>query len=154
MGKLILAGILLISQLGSIGSGAVLTWDSDGASGGATGGSGNWDTSTALWDNAGSMQIWNNGTNDLASFGGTAGTVTVQTNVTASGLHFLTDGYSVVKGTATGLTLTGPGTLQADAGVTATIITPIQGSVGFEKTGAGTVVLSRQQGLRAPLRCK
>jgi hypothetical protein len=41
---------------------------------------------------------WVNANNDTAIFGGTAGTVTPESNVTGGGMTFGTDGYSITAG--------------------------------------------------------
>ncbi|MCP5533476.1 MAG: autotransporter-associated beta strand repeat-containing protein [Akkermansiaceae bacterium] len=120
-----------------------LHWDGD-TSGGGNGSSDVWDTSTANWnpasDYTGTAQSWNNANNDSAVFGGTAGTVTLGTAITAGGVTFETDGYTV-----TGSTLTLAGTtptLSSGSGVSASIASSLAGSSGLTKTGDGTVALT------------
>ncbi len=122
---------------------ANLVWDSDGASGGTTGGTGTWDTSTALWDNAGSMEDWINAFN-IAYFGGTAGVVTVASTVQAGGLVFNTTGYRLTGGTITLAAPTGAtsSTIQVDALSSATVESILAGNSGLTKTGNGTLVLT------------
>jgi len=86
--------------------GATLTWDPDAVVGAPYGGVGTWDTSASVWDNAGVLQAWNNGSLDTALFGGTVGTVTLGAPITAGGLIFNSNGYSVTGDT---LTLATPG---------------------------------------------
>jgi len=130
---------------GTPGFTADLVWDSDGVSGGLTGGGGTWDTSSLLWDNAGSMQAWLNANNDVADFGGTPGIVALGAPITAGGLTFSSNGYSLSGGT---LTLTSPSSLGAallnvtTLGHTATIQSQILGTNGLTKTGLGNVVLT------------
>ncbi|MGA2443220.1 MAG: autotransporter-associated beta strand repeat-containing protein, partial [Tepidisphaeraceae bacterium] len=76
------------------------TWDPGftGASTGPSGGTGTWDlNTTADWYNSGTTSdvVWtdNTGANDTATFGGTAGTVTLNTNLGALGVVFTTAGY-------------------------------------------------------------
>ena len=90
------AGVVLFAL--ALGARATtLTWDADGVSGGTTGGTGTWNTASALWDNAGVMTTWNNATPDSAIFGGTAGTVTLGSAITAGTLTFNTAGYTIAK---------------------------------------------------------
>lgn len=92
----------------------VLNWDADGAAG--LGGTGAWDTTSTLWNTAGSgaaNSIWTTGTGAsgfAANFGGAAGTVTVQaggitTGVLAAGnqsaLNFDAGGYTITGGKIT-----------------------------------------------------
>jgi hypothetical protein len=75
-----------------------LSWTSTGNS--TLGGSGTWDTSSALWWNGASAQSWatNTTSGDTAVFAGTAGTVTLGTNINALGLQFTTTGYTITPG--------------------------------------------------------
>ncbi|KKB07435.1 hypothetical protein VE26_11735 [Devosia chinhatensis] len=86
----------------------------------------------------------------FAIFQGTAGTVSVDNDagdVTATGLQFVTSGYSV---TGDALTFTGadPATIRvgdgtaASATMVATISSMLAGTAGIEKTDYGTLVLS------------
>ncbi len=92
-------------------SAATLYWDADGSITAATGGNGVWETTLPLWhvgSPTGSLQTWTDstGTSDIADFAGTAGTVTLNTSLGASGLIFGTTGYS----------LSGAGTLNLGSG--------------------------------------
>jgi|GEM_PF-2013328 len=82
-------------------SAASLSWTSTGDSN--LGGSGTWDTSSALWWNGSSAQTWatNTTSGDTAVFAGTAGTVTLGTNINALGLQFTTTGYTITPGSNT-----------------------------------------------------
>ena len=113
--------------------GATLTW---------TGGAGPWDTSSSLW-NPGPV-AWINANSDTALFNGASGLVTLGGPITAGGLIFNSDGYSLTGGTLT---------LQPIAGVNypsinvlafdrATIGSVLAGTNGFAKTGDGTLVLT------------
>src|ERR1051326_1249006 len=113
-----------------------LTWDANGAAAG-TGGTGTWDTATALWFNGTAFVPWTNVAFDNAIFGGTAGTVTVTGTLTIHNITFNTAGYTLSAGT-----LTLGGTLPTiDMTVTATINSSITGTSGLSKTGTGTLVL-------------
>ncbi|MBC8128288.1 MAG: autotransporter-associated beta strand repeat-containing protein, partial [Gloeobacteraceae cyanobacterium ES-bin-144] len=77
-----------------------------------------------------------------AVFGGTAGIVTVSDGITASGLKFDVDSYTLTGGS---IVLMDPITPIIDiknSGQKATIASSISGVAGLEKTGAGTLVLS------------
>jgi fibronectin-binding autotransporter adhesin len=117
---------------------ATLAWDPAGAGGG----DGTWDTTTASWDSGGSAVAWSNGTNDTASFAGSAGTVTLGEAITAAGLTFTSDGYTVTGGT---LTLSGGGAANVanvGSGLSATLASGLSAADGIEKTGAGTLTVS------------
>ena len=119
-----------------------LTWDgSDVVTTGAQGGTGIWNANlTANWWSSSDV-VWPapGGTNDVAVFGGTSGTVTL-TNVIANGLTFNTTGYTLASGT---LTLNGSTpTITSASGIATTISSGIAGSSGLIKTGAGTLTLS------------
>jgi hypothetical protein len=92
--------IALVCEWGGGAEAASLQWDANGAVPG-TGGSGTWNTSTALWFNGSSFQNWNNATLDDAAFGGTAGTVTLGVAITAHNLTFDTSGYTLTGSTLT-----------------------------------------------------
>lgn len=116
-----------------------LQWDTDTATVGAQGGTGNW-LSTNFWNDGANNVSWVNGS--TATFGGTAGTVTVNGALTANGLTFLTNGYTIAGPNA--LTLGGAAPVisiptQANS---ATISAPLAGTAGLTKTGSGTLVLS------------
>ena len=110
----------------------------------ANGGSNTWNTALMFWD-AGPTAIpgndnsaWINGAGNRAYFGGTAGTVTLNTGITVGGLTFNdSPGYRL-----TGNTLT----FDADGAITtnvdATIASVLAGSVPITKAGAGTLTLT------------
>ena len=133
--RVMAAWLLLI--LGRTAMGAHQTWDPNGAAAG-TGGIGARDTSTALFNSG--ATTWSNGTNaaDVADFGGTAGTVTLGTGVTAGGLQFDTSGYLITGNT---LTFGAPFTITTNA-TTATVASILAGSNTLTTAGAGTLVLS------------
>ncbi|UPG92214.1 autotransporter outer membrane beta-barrel domain-containing protein [Luteibacter aegosomaticola] len=117
-------------------------WDVNGGSNGS-GGTGTWDTSTALFNSAsdgvaGPFVKWNNAALDNAIFAGTAGTVTLGAPVTASQLTFSISGYTLTGGT---LTLAGA-TPTINLGGNATIDSVIAGNAGLAKTGGGSLTLS------------
>ena len=83
---------------------ATLSWDgADATYNASLGGTGTWDTSLLNWGNGVADAAWTDTTGlfDIASFGGTAGTVTLGTNVKARGLIFGTAGYTVTGNTLT-----------------------------------------------------
>ena len=92
--------IVLVCGLGMpsrVDAQQTMTWDPNGATAG-TGGSGTWETTSAIWFNGTSFVPWTNGTLDIALFGGTAGTVTVGVPISAQTLTFQTGGYTVRAG--------------------------------------------------------
>jgi len=139
----------------SIQSGSSVNWDANGTTAG-TGGTGTWDTTTTdRFRNGASGTTsfrWVNsstGNDHTAVFGGTAGTVSVATGgVTASGIQFDTTGYTIQSGT---LTLAGATPLISVSTGTATITSVLAGSGGFEKVGAGTLVLGSANTVSGPV---
>ena len=86
----------------SSASAATLYWDGATPAGLPGGGTGTWDTSTGNWDNtpsADSSTVWVNANLDSAVFGGTAGTVTLGTDITVGGLRFDTTAYTITGAT-------------------------------------------------------
>ena len=117
-----------------------LEWSADGVTPGS-GGTGTWKTSTALWFNGITFQDWNNAALDDAVFGGTAGTVTLGTAITAHDLIFDVTGYSVTSRT---LTLGGVSpTISVLTGGNATINSTLAGNSGLTETGGGTLILTK-----------
>ncbi|MEI6464508.1 MAG: autotransporter-associated beta strand repeat-containing protein, partial [Verrucomicrobiota bacterium] len=115
-----------------------------------TGGNGTWTAAnnTTTWKNVAGAAAgaWQSRT---ATFGGTAGTVTVDNTAGAvnfTGAQFLTSGYTVAGGS---LTTTAPDAViqvgtggAAGANHTATIAAVITGTGGINKTDLGTLTLS------------
>jgi autotransporter-associated beta strand protein len=122
--------VIVISE--PLAEAATLAWNPAGAGGGT----GTWNTSATDWDNGGSAVAWNNANSDTASFGGTAGTVTLGEAITAGGLTFTTTGYTV---TASTLTLSGTPVITADTGIDVTLASILAGSDGITKVGGGNV---------------
>ncbi|WP_186291825.1 autotransporter domain-containing protein [Ancylobacter moscoviensis] len=112
--------------------------------GGSTpvGGSGIWTATDTNWLNAdGSMSTLWGGVQGI--FHGTPGTVTVEGTQAFESLEFVVDGYALVAGSGGALAPTGMAHLWAEgAGTTATLATPIMGTGGIVKIGAGTIVLT------------
>jgi len=102
----------------------------------SAGGNGTWDTTTLNWDAGAAPHVsWNNANNDIAIFGGTAGTVTNQ-GVTVGGLTF-TAAYTLTNNT---VTFGAAGTISNSSAVT--IASILAGTGPITKTGAGTLTLS------------
>ena len=114
------------------------------------GGSGIWQASSGNtnWTNAGGTVNGAYSDGAFAVFGGTGGTVTVDNGlgqVTASGMQFAANGYTIAGG---GVALIGPQSTvrvgdgsTAGAGFTATINAALSGDTQLVKTDAGTLVL-------------
>jgi len=84
---------------------STLSWDGgDATNNGTFGGTGIWDLTTVDWTSAIPSEInWSDASAtgvDTAVFGGTAGTVTLNANLSALGLSFTTTGYTI-NGTKT-----------------------------------------------------
>ena len=84
---------------------ATLYWDGTSTTANADGGTGNWDNNNLTnWDTlalVGANSVWLNSTPDLAVFGGTAGTVSLTSAITAGGITFNTTGYTIQSNTLT-----------------------------------------------------
>ncbi|WP_246192181.1 beta strand repeat-containing protein, partial [Pseudoxanthomonas sangjuensis] len=115
-------------------------WDVNGNTAGL-GGTGTWNGSNLFWNSnstgtGGSVFAWDNAALDDAFFGGTAGTVTLGSPITAHSLNFLANGYTI-----TGNTLTLAGTnpfISTTGGNTATINSVLAGSNGLTVNGTST----------------
>ncbi|MBZ9996199.1 autotransporter-associated beta strand repeat-containing protein [Mesorhizobium sp. BH1-1-4] len=136
----ILAASLLVGIAATPAGATDRYWDANSTSPGL-GGTGIWNTTSALWNNqteAGPMVIWSNGALDDAFFVGTVGTVNLGAPVTVHNLTFGVSGYTLTGGS---LTLGGAApTIDSGTG-TATINSIIAGSAGLTKVGAGTLTL-------------
>jgi autotransporter-associated beta strand protein len=138
------SGILSVT----VSSGSISYWDANGSdatsqTSAAGGGTGNWDNSTADWWLSGaSDSVWPAGT--VATFGGTAGTVTVAASVVADALTFKTPGYTLNG--ASPVTFASPSaTIAIPAGAATTISSPIAGGAALTNisvSGPGTLILS------------
>lgn len=142
------AGALPLSLASVLAIGAAAAadryWDPNATAVGR-GGAGTWNTTSSLWSPSGDgvsgpYSAWSNGTLDKAIFGGTAGTVTLGTPITANGLTFETSGYVLNSGTLT-LGGTTP-TITTNTSATATINSILAGTAGLTKAGAGTLSLN------------
>ena len=122
------------------GNAASLLWSPNGVTPGG-GGTGTWNTSTALWYNGTSFQSWTNAPVNDAVFGGSAGTVTLGVPITVENLMFNTTGYTIAGST---LTLGGvTPTIGVVPGGTATISSVIAGTIGLTQAGGtGTLILT------------
>ena len=110
-----------------------LNWDPAASNSNSGGGSGTWNTGS--WYNGTSDVGWVTG--DDAIFGGSAGTVSLTSGITANNLIFNTAGYTVTGNT---LTLSG-GTVNM-ATSSGTIASVIGGSAGLTMTGSGILTLT------------
>ncbi len=106
-------------------------------------GSSGWVSASGL----GGAGTWSNGgtfdSSKLATFGGTAGDVTVTSATVNKGIAFQVTGYALNSGT---ITVSGANdadnSITTDSGVTATVGSAISSAVKLNKEGAGTLVLS------------
>lgn len=129
----VLAAMLLSASTFTSAGAQTLSFGPTGA-----GGAGTWDNATVNWFNGSTAVPWVGG--DTAVFGGSAGTVTVNGTVAVGGATFNTSGYTITGGT---LALSGATpTITTNAGVSATINSPITNSATLVKSGAGTLAFS------------
>jgi hypothetical protein len=111
-----------------------LTWDTvDGDGATITGGSGTWDTSTINWNSGAGNTSWVNANKDLAIFSGTAGTVSLGSDITASGVTF-----------SSGYTIGGAGfTLTLDNGASPAVISKnASGTISANLASSGAVSIN------------
>ena len=143
--------IAAVMALAGSARGTVLDWDPAGNQSNS-GGVGTWNTTSTnmIWHNGVAVGdlAWVNANLDTARFGGTGGTVTLSTGITAGGLNFNVDGMTV-----TGNTLTLGGATPAInvlGGATATISSTLAGTAGAVVTGGGTLVLTQANTISGP----
>jgi fibronectin-binding autotransporter adhesin len=134
--------VAVIAGLGGASARAVTNyyWDPNGSlsGGSASGGSGTWDNgTTADWyPGTGSADVvWPNTT--AAVFNGSAGTVTLGSNVTAVGMTFTTSGYVLATGA---YTLLDTGQVNFNSNVT------ITGTGGMVETTGATLIVTNAVG--------
>lgn len=111
-----LAGLVCLFSVSSVRAQTTLYWDGDGTGAvgnpptSGVGGSGTWDLTTSNWWNGTSYTTWANlggATGTQASFGGTAGAVTIDAGGvrvgvgTSTGVNVTTSGYSFSGGPVT-----------------------------------------------------
>ena len=126
---------------------AVMTWDPATSGGTAVGGGGTWNTSNTSWWNTSTDLAWSDSTNanDTALFSGTAGTVTLGTNINAGGLTF-SSSYTLYGTTAaTTLTLSG-GTVNIGSNTINIGKMTLGGSNGFTMQGTGSLIFGQYGG--------
>ena len=142
--KHVIAGLVLAIPPCPV-SAADVSWDTTPGvpgpgNGTLTGGPGTWNITNGNWTtDAGATNIaWINGP-DVAVFSGAAGAVDLGIPITAGGLVFNSDGYSVTGNT---LTLAGAPVITVGTGFFTTISSVIAGTVGLTKSGLGTLNLT------------
>jgi len=114
-----------------------LYWTSNGTT---LGGTAAWDSSGSKWSPSSTSvagAAWTAG--KTAIFGGTAGTVTLGSAITAGGLTFSTTGYTLVSGTGGSLATA---SISVDPGLSATVSAKLTGTADLGKAGTGTLILS------------
>ncbi|MBN8419890.1 MAG: autotransporter-associated beta strand repeat-containing protein [Verrucomicrobia bacterium] len=137
--KLIVRLFIAFALPGLAVAASSLTWDADGTAGGNAGGTGTWNTTSTFWNLSNVMKAWSNASSDIAIFGGTAGTVTLTEAITAGGLTFNTDGYTIA-GNGNMLTLGGSVTV-TNASTLAVIQSELTLSANTAFTGSGNLTL-------------
>ena len=139
---------LIVIGSAAIAQAASFTWNGS-TTGGLTGVSNIWDTTSANWTVAGPIWPAVSTLDDDATFAGTAGTVTMGSGVAANDLTFSTAGYKIDGGI---LTLNGTVASVITNAVTAEISSILAGSAGFTKAAAGTLVLSNSNSLSGTIK--
>ncbi|ALM86161.1 autotransporter domain-containing protein [Bordetella sp. N] len=145
----------LLAQIATVQGNLVLTlapdaehhyWDggNTAATGTIAGGSGTWTATGTNWTSTdGTSNGVLSSTDVRPVFGGTAGTVTVDTTqgaIDVAGMQFSTDGYRLTGGSI-GLTAAASA-FEVDDNVTATIDSVLSGTGGLAKTGNGMLILN------------
>ncbi|TAE73440.1 MAG: hypothetical protein EAZ65_00525 [Verrucomicrobia bacterium] len=137
----ILASLVATSSIGILHAG-IYTWN--GSTTGGLGGSSNvWDTTTTNWTGAATTWPTTTTGDDDASFGGTGGTVTLESTVTANDVTFSVGSYTVGADSTAGILIldgTTP-TITCSTGSLCSISAKIQGSSGLTKAGSTTLQL-------------
>jgi fibronectin-binding autotransporter adhesin len=117
-----------------------LYWDDDDSGANAQGGSGDWvNGGTVNWDTlatGGTDSVWTN--NNIAVFGGAAGTVSLGTGIQVGGLQFDTAGYTIQSDT---LTFGTSGNIVTNADATINSALAASSGLTITKTGSGTLTL-------------
>ena len=128
---------------GGISYGTNLYWDPTHSDSATAGGSGDWNTSDAYWYNpaTGEDQTWDNSGAYTAIFAGTAGTVTLDTTISADTLSFQSDGYVLNSASDADTLTTGGYGISVGAGMTDTVNADLTGSNGLSKIGTGTLIV-------------
>jgi autotransporter-associated beta strand protein len=139
----------LLAAVAPSASAAPLNWDFDGDGANGLGGTGVWNTTDLRWfDTAYTMwpSLLSAASTTTAVFQGTPGKVSLGEPITANGLLFSVNGYTVDNGGTAANTLTLAGTAPAltvtrgaDA---ATISAVVAGSAGWTKLGRGSLYLT------------
>ena len=130
------------SCVNTLASGGTLAWDAGSSSSGPRDGSDNWSSSSSTWWNGSANVTWTD--NNLALIGlngSTNSTITINSDVTPSGIVFNSgSGGSYTLTGANNLIVASNLTITADAN--ASITAPLSGNNNFTKTGPGTLVLN------------
>lgn len=136
-----LAATIAVGGLSTgVAQAAPFTWDPAMTPVAPSGGTGVWNISNVFWSDGANDFIWPNTNADTAIFGGTAGTVTIESPIQANGMTFNTAGYVINTGAGGSLLLAGT-TPTINAAANATVNSAITGTAGLIKTGAGTLTL-------------
>jgi hypothetical protein len=119
-----------------------LDWDPTESGGLFQGGAGDWSADPLALDwfdpLTGMNEAWSNVGNNAASFGGSAGAVSVDAGIIAKSLSFSSSGYVLQDGS---IALAAGGTISVDSGDAAIIESAVMGVSGLDKTGAGILEL-------------
>ena len=133
-----LAAAVIVSVFSSPARAGNYTWDPAG-DGSLSGGTGTWNTSS--WY-SGTESLWND--NNVAFFQGTGGLVTLNTQVTPTGLTFSSSGYTISSGGT--VNFNGGATIATNA-ASATINSPVILNGNYQLNVSGTGALTLGGGL-------
>ncbi len=133
----------VVTSLTTVSEDAILFFDGANivADGVIDGGTGTWSLTGNNWTNAAGdvNSLWNS---QFAVFSGTAGTVTIEGDIEAIGLQFLTDGYVIDAGMGTLALTEAVSNVRVGDDITATIAAPLVGDGGINKVEGGTLILT------------
>ena len=128
---------------GPFAAAADLYWNGAGATGSAGGGGGIWNATNTNWETAatgGTPAAWTDGDNGF--FGGTAGTVDLQSSLTAGTLTGTTSGYTFSSTTGSGLTVSAIDISSLGANGQLTVGVKLTGTGPLSLAGAGDTTSS------------
>lgn len=124
-----------------LGNASVYSFDPGTTPATPSGGTGAWDAESPVWSLAGTDVAWNNDGTHTATFGGTAGTVTLGgTTINANAINFNTTGYTVTGGTLN-LSGTAP-TITRAASTSTTLTSLLTGTTGLTLSGTGGIAIN------------
>jgi autotransporter-associated beta strand protein len=142
----LMLGVVMLLSCSLAHAAGALIWDPNGVKTAGSDNSGTWSTTSTLtnWSNGSADVPWNNVSSASIGAGGTANNIKLTSAITVSNLIFNAEasgGYQL-SGTQTVTFLGGTNEVDNTAGSTLYHDLTLAGSVGFTKTGSGTLMFS------------